>query len=284
MLDWVKIRVVEDINYYLDFRSNHHTRMNSIDAAIHTVNTIVKKYPPPYTLLVSGGVDSQGMLYAWHLSGHKFKAISAVYNFSSNLYDLTTLGIMSELYKIDINYYNFDLINFLQTEHEHYANKFLCGSPHMTTFMKLADLHKDETVILSGNFLVNNNPRISANHYGLYHYGTKSNPNFIPFFYLETKELAHSFVENKYTNEFKDVYSKKVSIYQSNGFPVLPQTKKMNGFEKIKDWFDENPPRQPTVEEKILRKSGQGSNRIFDLLYRNKFEYKFSKYKYYHIC
>jgi hypothetical protein len=64
-----------------------------------------------------------------------------------------------------------------------------------------------------------------------------------------------------------------------NGYSEIKT--KINGFEKLKILYDTNPPRQPTIQEKISRLSNQTSNRNFDLLYRNKYESKFSKYKYF---
>jgi hypothetical protein len=51
--------------------------------------------------------------------------------------------------------------------------------------------------------------------------------------------------------------------------------------EKLKILYDTNPPRQPTVQDRISRIHSQYSTRNFDLLYRNKYESKFEKYKYF---
>lgn len=283
MLDWVHVTKVNDI-FTFDFRCHNKKSIPALGAAHQTIYHIANNYPKPYTLYLSGGVDSQAMLYAWHTSGVEYQTFSAVYNFESNKSDLVALERFAKLHNIKINFQNFDLINFLETEHDEYANNYICGSPQITTFMKLSDLTPEGTAIFSGNFIHNGHVWITSNNFGLYHYGKKSYKSIVPFFFMETMDLAYSFTDNDYTDTITSDYGKKVALYQGHGFPVLPQTSKLNGFEKIKEYYDETPPRQPSVQERMVRTDGQISVRNFDLLYRNKYERKFSNYKYNVLC
>jgi hypothetical protein len=283
MLDWVHVTKVGSI-FTFDFRHHNKKNVPALGAAHQTIYHIINNYPPPYTLYLSGGVDSQAMLYAWHTSGVEYQTYSAVYNFESNRYDLFALERFAKLHNIKINFQDFDLINFLETEHDAYANNYICGSPQITTFMKLSDLIPEGTAIFSGNFIHNGNVFLSSNNFGLYHYGKKSYKSIVPFFFMETMDLAYSFTNNDYTDTIKADYGRRVALYQSHGFPVLRQKEKQNGFEKIKEYYDENPPRQPSVQERMVRTDGQVSVRNFDLLYRNKYERKFSNYKYNILC
>lgn len=283
MLDWVKVDQ-NDNTYNFDFTTKDVINDLGIENAIKAVEYITQKYPPPYNLFVSGGVDSQAMLYAWHKSLKPFNAISFVYNFDLNREDLICLELFQKIHGINIEYRDFDLFHFLETEHHDYATRYICGSPQMTPFMKIADTLKPQTCIMSGNFVNTAGPGITNNHYGLWHYGKKSNPNFIPFFFLETKELAHSFKHNNYSQKFEESYDRKVALYQINGFPVIKQHRKMNGFEKIKEWFDTNSPRKPNPLDRLVKKPTSFSNRNFDLLYRNKYEVAISNYRYIHKC
>jgi len=285
-MDWTEPKNEGD-TFFFDFSRKKQTQlMHPLDAAFFTIDYITKNYPPPYTLLLSGGVDSQAMLYGWHLSKVPFETCSAVYNYNLNHHDLSTLKEFSTIHNIKINFVDFDLFNFLENEFERYSDLYLCGSPQICAHMKIADSIKEGTAIMSGNFIENNSLKpLTTNVITLWHYKRLSNKPSIPFFFLETEELAWSF--NSYSidpinlpNLSNPAYIQKVKALHHYGFPVIPQEKKYNGFEKVKVWYDENYKKPIPLPNKLIRIAGQGSNRIFDLLYRNKYEAKFSKYKY----
>lgn len=297
MLHWANPNKIGD-DYYFKFRDNDNKKLTPLEAAFHTIEYITKNYPAPYTLYVSGGVDSQAMLYAWHKSGVPYETFSGVYNQTLNEHDLCTLREFSAQHDLTINYHDLDVISFLEKEHDYYANEYYCGSPQVTTFMKMADLTETGTVIFAGQYIMyqKNHGRLGIpdrNNWSLYHYGIKSNKNIVPFFFLETREIAYSFdVMLPELQKFHTPgsYGEKVKAFQYYGFPVIGQLdkltgyteikSKLNGFEILKIMYDTNPPRQPTAQDKISRIEHQRSNRNFDLLYRNKYEAKFLKYKY----
>lgn len=290
MLKWVNIRASHP-SYYFDFKNKNKITISPIEAALYTIEYIKANYPSPYTLYLSGGVDSQAMLYAWIISKTDFNTFSAIYNNDFNEHDLVSLKVFSKLHKIEINYQNFDLLTFLENEHDYYANEYFCGSPQITTFMKLTEFTTEGTVIMSGNFIKLQFAGLpDNNNMGLYHYIKKTKRNIVPWFFLETEELAHSFVDTEYITDLKNNrelcdptfhnYLTKIALYQSYGFPVLPQYTKLNGFEKVKEWYDTNCPRVIQPWEKLQRLPEQISSRNFDLLYRNKYELKFSNLKY----
>lgn len=284
MLSWTNpTKIGED--YYFNFKNQSNLNLAPLNAAQYTVEYIAKNYPAPYTLYLSGGVDSQAMLYAWHRSGVPYQTFSAVYNNALNEHDLVYLRTFAAQHNIPVTYHDFDLLAFLANEHDAYANRYRCGSPQITTFMKLADLTEQGTVCMSGNFILK--PKMvgipDRNNFSLYYYGLLSGKSIVPFFFLETCELAYAFetqIPEIMIHHEPGSYPDKVLGYQHYGFPVIKQKSKLNGFERVKDFYDANPPRQPTLEEKFARLSGQTSNRIFDLLHRNKYEAKFQKYKY----
>jgi hypothetical protein len=293
MIDWIKFQK-EGNDYFFDFVKFSKVEISPLDAALLTVQKIQDNYPPPYTLMLSGGVDSQAMLYAWHISGVPYKTLSAQYNERMNENDLVTLRQFSSSHGIQINYVDFDLLTFLDKEHKEYVEKYRCGSPHMTTFMKISELVEQGTVIMSGNFFIvefpNSSP-IDKNNFSLYRYAKITNRPIVPYFFMETKELAYSFLTHIRNNMSLYVqhnktgldhnYNKKILAYQLNGFPVISQIEKLTGFEKVKDYFDKHYNHLVTTEDKIQRLSDtQFSNRTFDLLLRNKYEYKFRNDKY----
>ncbi len=282
-MKWVKTSV-KNKTYYFDFSKTKTHTLHALDAAIKAVVHISENYPPPYTLLLSGGVDSQAMLWAWHKSKVPYKTLSAVYNHNLNDHDLETIRTFAANHDISINSTDFDLFNFLETEYESYSDKYFCGSPQICTFMKIADRVKEGTVIMSGNFIQNNRIIIPNNVAGLLHYKRLSHKYVIPFFFLETEDLAWAFNEYTHGLSTEISYNVKVKSYLHFDFPVIPQETKYNGFEKVKEWFDINYTKPIPPENKVCRVNGQGSNRTFDLLYRNKYEAKFSEYKYAYVC
>lgn len=275
-------------NLYCNFsKSDKIKNLSPLEASFFTINYITNNYPEPYTLYLSGGVDSQAMLYAWKISGVPFDTFSAIYNNHFNIHDLMHLKIFAKYHNITIKFKDFDVINFLEKEHDSYANRFFCGSPQITTFMKLADLTRMGTVIMSGNFIRQTTGVPDSNNFGLYNYGEITRKYIVPWFFLETGELAHSFNNTQdeisyLTKGLDDTggYQTKVALYKHNGFPVLAQSNKFNGFEKLKEHYDLYPTSNPTISDRLMRTLDQTSTRNFDLLYRNKYEAKFSKYKY----
>lgn len=291
MLNWIDI-TNQDNDYFLKYQFKQPD-MQPLQAAYFTIDYIKKKYPPPYTLMLSGGVDSQAMLYAWHTSNTAYQTFSGVYNNNLNENDLITLRQFSSDHDISINYVDIDMLHFLEFEHENYVFEYRCGSPHMTAFMKMMEKIKEGTVILSGNYIQYNNPYflpISQNNFALYRFAIKKQKHVVPFFFCETQELACSFYKDfSYENEASrrdsgngrdKEYYEKVLLYQRHNFPVIPQNTKLTGFELIKDYYDQKFNHKVTVKDKLVRHNKQNSKRVFDLLLRNKYEALFSIDKY----
>lgn len=287
MLDWIDIKQ-DGFNYYLTCKRSK-VIISPLEAAHYTIKYITEKYPPPYTLMLSGGIDSQAMLYAWYTSKVPFNTLAAMYNYKLNQHDLTTLQQFSDNHYITINYENFDLINFLFNEHESYVHKYRCGSPHMTTFMKLSEQVREGTVIMSGNIIPPRRPTlpITKNNFALYRYAKENNRHMVPFFFLETDQLACSFDQYisediSYPNpkDTQPLYRTRIDCYRQGGFPVIPQEQKFTGFEVVKKYFDENYTHLVTFKDKLAISSEVNSRRTFDLLFRNKYELKYSSDKY----
>lgn len=303
-LDWAKIQLDFDKKQFLfDFRQKKlQQNSDPLTAANICIEEITKKFPPPYTLYLSGGVDSQAMLYAWIKSKVEFQTYSAVYNHKLNEHDLVALAQFAKIHDVEINYQEFDLIKFLADEHDTYARTYYSGSPQFTSFMKMVDNQTEGTAIMSGNFLQLDSiksgypkyiNRPSKNALSLYFYSYIKNKNFIPFFFLESYDLAYSFTINEYINQIYDyyymgstekdvdlglveVYNMKIAFYQSHGFPVIKQCAKLNGFEKVKEYYDLHYQHLVTAEHKLSRTYKQKSTRTFDVLYRNKYEARLS--------
>lgn len=266
-MQWVKIT-----NNELDFRVSNLIKCTLLDAAKLAIESIIKNYPPPYHLMVSGGIDSQAMLYLWHKFGSDYIPISFIYNDSLNSHDLETLKIFSSKYNIEIKYLNFDLLNFLLKEYDQFSKKYRCSSPCISAYIKMSETLPG-TVIFSGNFLHQNGAVFSDAILGLFR-ASLDRITLIPYFFLHTPELAYSILQSSLdTIKFNSLndYEKKVFSYQENGLPVIPQTQKFSGFEKVKDYYDKNFYHLVDVKKK-LKFSTKQSNRTFDFLLRYPYE------------
>lgn len=283
---WAKCNIdYEKNSYYIDLRNPYPETIltNGLDAALKTIEYICNHYPPPYTLCVTGGVDSQAMLYAWIISGKPFETFCAKYNGDYNVYDIENIDIFAKKYNHQITYYDVDVIKFLATEHDYYAKKYKCSSPQYTTHMKFADMINKGTIIYSGNFMRNKAIKDVVPNYfyadtvwGLYHFARLSNQNVVPWFFIETSDVAFGFHNSDKTNKNNDLYDNKVFLYEANGFPVIRQPKKTNGFEKLKEYYDT----WDVVKFGISSPEISRNYRNFDYLYRRPYKimYRFLKY------
>ena len=278
-----------NFNFLLNISNKECYDSTALEAGKNTVKYIVNNYPEPYYICASGGVDSQAMIYAWLISGTPFYICTAIYNNYLNKHDIENLEKFLKIHNLEVNYLELDVLHFLENEHDFYARQYYSGSPHITTYMKIADILEGGTVIFGGNFMDNETIRfVDYNVFSLYHYAVLSKRPCVPFFLCETEELAYSFkltpkiLEDK-INKINN-YQAKVNRYHEHGYPVIPQEKQINGFEKIKEYYDDHLPRPITLREKVWRTIHQRSRRNFDLLFRNKYEAMFTSHKYDYLC
>lgn len=148
-----------DLHFTLDFTNAHPNLKEGavLDIAINSVQSIIEKYPPPFNLMVSGGVDSQAMIYAWFRAGANFKIISFRYTGSDgqifNAHDLENLELFAEQYNLDVDYRDINIIDFLEDDLPVLADTIQCTSPQICAHAMLANTIKDGTIIFSGNAL-----------------------------------------------------------------------------------------------------------------------------------
>jgi hypothetical protein len=258
----------------LNFFVNNLNRLKVYDAAKLTIESIMDEYPPPYNLMVSGGIDSQVMLFLWSKFGKNFVPTSVVYEPDFNLHDILNLNNINYKYDFDIQYKKFDILSFYKSEVHEYAYRYKCSSPCINAHIKMSE-DLQGTVIFSGDFLPNYKPVLSNAILGLYR-ASLENTNLIPYFFLHTPELAYSMQthfakESIYDNNDNDGYRYKILNYKKNNLPITEQKIKSTGFEKIKDYFDENFSHTvPKINR--LRFAKKPSKRTFDLLLRYPYE------------
>jgi hypothetical protein len=274
MHSWVKIT-----DQLLDFTVSEfkETVKSPIQAAVEAVNDIVKNYPPPYNLFVSGGIDSQAMLYAWKISNQPFNAYTFRYNETYNVHDIQTLFLFCERENIPYTVVDFDYFKFLEEEYDSIAKKYNCSSPQISMHIKMATMFTG-TNVFSGNFLLPNVAVLSYAILGIYRYSiTTEGKNTIPYFFLHTPELAYSIKGFKQYNldEINELerlgYQRKACEYNLVGFPVIPQEQKFTGFEKFKEHYDSHTYVLESLRNR-LKFSDRPSRRPFDWLFRYPYE------------
>lgn len=255
--------------FVIDFSLRPCELIGAYEAAIKAVNAIVAEYPPPYTLLVSGGVDSQVMVWAWMISNVPFTVVHYSYGIGTNTEDTDSVIAFCSRLKIPYQIRKFDAFEFIKSEEMvNYAKQFDCASPQISTYIKLVENHKYETVVMSGNYVDQKKCGINYTIYGLERYSQQEKPNFIPFFLLSQPELAYAFwkqeKEHWSTTTEHSIYSAKLYAYKRHNIPIIPQSAKLTGFEQMKLIADD----YPVSSALKLRYNHMPSKRPFDLLYR----------------
>jgi len=257
------------IPFHVDISNLIKSNKSLLEISTRVINEITEKCPPPYHLMLSGGMDSQIMLWCWLNSGASFHPVSFKYKGATeyedtlNKHDLVELEQFSNNHAIHIDYKYFDIINFLENDLERYAVKYQCTSPQICAHMCMSEQLTEGTVIFSGNFARDFGYTYTI--LGLKRYADNSNRSIIPFFLLEDSELAGLLSSTLISS--KGYSAEKYEIYTQLGAPVIPQPKKQTGFEIIKDYYDTRtdlvvPPRLR------LKYAHMPSKRKFDLLFR----------------
>ncbi len=260
----------ENENFHIDYGGFTRPTNTYLETAQKTITDIVKKYPPPYYLMLSGGADSQTMLWAWMNSKVPFIPVTFIYSGQGMLFNDYDFKELKEFYKnhkiTNYEFINLDIIEFLENDLNRFATLYQCTSPQLCTHMKMVThLDNNGTKIFSGNF---GDCHYTYTIFGLDRFAIRSEYNVIPFFLLYDKEIAShgSFSKNR---SDQDTYLKKIKHLQYLKIPVMPQPKKQTGFEKIKDFYDLQTDKV-TVRERI-RYSNLPSKRLFDIMFRYRF-------------
>lgn len=256
-------------DYYIDFRCEHYQRLSSLDAAKYTVQHILDNYPPPYYLMVSGGVDSQAMLWSWAQHGRDYiptPVTYVTYNQTLNAEDLETLWDFTERENISVNPQDFDILDFYFSDrYLNIVEQFQCASPQIGVYIGMTQ-HLPGTVVFSGSLSFIKSIAFDHVQRSLVRYSqTRS---VVPFFFWHTPELLYSAHKTSVTHLTSDDQSKAL-CYESCGFPVISQRKDINpltGFNGVKEYFDRNYSNQITPKHK-LSVAGP-SRRAHDLLLR----------------
>jgi len=248
-----------------------------LEESIAAVKFIINSNPPPYRLLLSGGIDSQAMVYAWLKSGVDFEAHTFIYDEIMNNHDIHQLYEFSKEYPFSIETHKISHFEFLNHHLHSYSKKYNCNSPQLNFYMYMMDRFKDGTLVLSGNPPMNLTMWVDYSLHSLIRYQKINQRNLVPFFHIHTPKLAGSWVSKIRSQHFDrqelgsaGTNELKTLLYLDSGFPVLITGKK-SGFEKYKIYFDSHT-LDKKIRQKILLNTRNVSRRMYDILFRHSLE------------
>lgn len=277
-MDWVKTGFGPDfleyhplLPFYMDYTAARQSTIPIADLIKQAIQRIVDQYPAPYTLICSGGVDSQSMILAWLQSGFPFEVVTARYNDGMNDYDLENLWQLQARENFPIKVLDVDALTFHENHLREWAAKYDCASPHILTHMFICSKIIQGTVISSGNFVTKNGVLGTNNYltFGLHRYAMRSGQPVVPHFWMHDQDLMPALDPIRKAlgvSETSDQagYKEKYMILQHAGLNVIPQPKKYNGFEQIKIHYDT---RSIGYKDRAYA-AGKISNRNYDILFR----------------
>lgn len=278
-MDWIRKGWGPDFSQIFDSKKNYYLELTNLnphskpllDISNRVIEQISQEYPSPYTLMASGGVDSQTMIWCWHKSNVPFNVVCVElvdqHGTIYNEHDISTLRLFSELLHIKVDFIKFDIFDFLENRLHDYAIPYQCTSPQITAHMAMSELVNEGTKIFSGNFIPGG--LYDYTILGLERYAKTSGHSVIPFFLSYDCELAAALIQYDSKCDLRQPipYEKKVALLQSAKVPVIPQETKLTGFEKIKDVCDIKYRSVVTIKDKIKYHT-MPSKRTFDILFR----------------
>lgn len=229
------------------------------DACRHIHNT----RQGPLTLMVSGGVDSQAMAYAFHTSGVPCRYVMARYNNGLNDHDIFATSFYEDQ-GIPVEIIDLDLIHFHEVEMTGWANAYQNNSPHLLTHCKIASMVREGTVVSSGAIVTRQGlSDMSYSVFGLERFARITKQSIIGFFFAYCPHLVYA-TRDILVERLNNFYEAKIEVYHRAGFPVIPQSGKLHGFERVKEMFDDHVVDAATRKRYLRRNSA----RPYDLLFR----------------
>lgn len=236
------------------------TGNNGMQHAINQFRYLYELTDRPMAIALSGGIDSQSITLAAKASGVPFKIYSLRFSKELNLHDLSTGIELAESHNLSINFVDIDITKFYTSgKYLEYIDPYKNSSPQVAALLWFYEKIADNNVIIGpGNPIIKHSGGYSGmNNFTLFAWERFCQVKNIPmvgFFLWYTAELFGSLyreVEEDFTAI--EPYSLKCGVYRENGFDVIPQTHKQNGFENVKEEFFRLYPRTRTPYDTFYR-------------------------------
>lgn len=215
-------------------------------------------------LFLSGGIDSEAMARSFLAAGTPFTAVIGRYNRTMNGHDYGTAVSFCRENKIEIEYVDVDVYDFLEAgRHLVYGRELGCRSPQIAVHLHLLD-QVSGFPVLAGNpvYGAPKDPQdilrresqplelgqitgLPGQTHSVYlRYFEKRGRAGEAFFFQSSPELLFSFLcldealSAMAAGEQTHDYAMKCRLYRSGGFTVEPRTDKFTGFEKYRAEYD----------------------------------------------
>lgn len=228
---------------------------------------------------LSGGSDSQCACLALQQAGVPFTAAILVFDNNFNKVDVDSAVNFCKVYNIKYMTYDIDIMGFLAKELPIFVDRYQCPSPQISTHLwfyeQLIKNYSPSAIVCGGSA-----PYIRIN---LWSFGSSrsqsawmtfkdvNNFNIIGNYRGHSFDIAIAFmmgqknivtIQPDEDNRCPLSYASKIQGMYNLGFNILPQEKKMTGFEEIK----------------IMLKERVRGKFIFDKWYRDPYKRKYKDY------
>lgn len=252
--------IVLPVNLDVDFFCNLKLDQQSIkNYRIEAAQELAKHLGPNPALCISGGVDSQAMLQCFAEARIDYKAYIFVYNHDLNITELNLARNYCNLRKIDLIEVPFDVVHFLTRANYDYGVKYSCTSPHFNTHYAFANYLQSigHTGVCFGGItpyksLGDWGSNFERNVVNFVNYSKVSNffcqGSFLSFYpklcwAIALNTPASDIDPTKNVDTLRETellhsirYANKIMGYYKSGFDIV-ESKKMTGFEKVKEYF-----------------------------------------------
>lgn len=230
---------------------------------------------------LSGGVDSQVACLALKQAGIPFTAAILVFNDELNKADVNSATNFCSVNDIKYLTVDVDIMNFLGRDLPTYVDRYQCPSPqissHLWFYEQLIKNYSPSSIVCGGNtlYMVDNRWQYSSTRAqsSWMTFRDVNNFNLVGNFKGYSFDIAVPFMlahKNTITGEVNEDdrrcplnYASKVQSMYNLGFNVIPQARKMTGFEEIK----------------IMLKNQVKSTSVFDRWYRKPYQKKYRDYR-----
>lgn len=270
MLQWFSATFTDSDEYLIQIPTSAESNLSMEEAALQAIDYITKNYPPPYHLMLSGGIDSQSLLYYWNKSGvDSFVPTHIRYVHEGKWYNSHDYPCYKHLYPhLTFLEIETDPMYFFENELLDYAYTYTCTSPQLCLHMKYRELVTGGTLIYSGT-IASSFLTLNTTILGVHRYQERTKTNVIPNFFQSTRALYDECVriETSGIHDKKWGYEGKCTELRNRlQLPLIPQLQKTTGFESIKDYYDLH--NDVTLLERVKYASKFPSKRPFDLMFR----------------
>lgn len=211
-------------------------------------------------LCLSGGIDSQSMVYAWLEAGLKFDVVSCVFDNDLNKHDVDTAIEFCKIHDINLKLIPVNVVQFLNRENLDYAVKYKSSSPQFNVHYKFFNILRDmgyTGACCGGVALFKDEDKWGTNFkYNIFNFmnyveqsGFMVQGSFLSYYPeltwsigLLTKhvDLPRTGI---YGNDLFDLFEKerykaKIDGYTKAGFKIIPQLAAYTGFEEVKKYYE----------------------------------------------